>query len=989
MAFSAKQATLPAMRMHESHNESREPTVAIIGGGWAGLQTAQTLKADYGIDCIVFDKWSTVGGTWNEDMRYFGLHTHSPRWNNMYYAEKEFIEYPESGAEPVDPHSPCPNYGGFSNSLVSAREVQQYSESFVRKYKLHIKSHALVKEVRYNSADDLAYLVVQRTNIEDAVEEVYGPFRKVIYSSYSGSIKLPSLAHARAKVEGGPKVLHSMNLKTDVVEEMASKGLKVAVVGAGKSACDTLWTLSAAGVSPENMIWLYRRPYSFLNVEFMWQVPYDYMRCRYRNNRGEKQTVLGLLRGFFASCTLLLCLFSDSLGLWLSFLTGMICEPLTEGAGWCARRLNGSAFKNAAINRKQRDVLSKVTNRIKCEPTRITQNGLKVERLVGEKTLFANKVTMPDSINADVIIFATGYTTGFEALKLVKDGTTVHVHEEPLFEHATLPSFPCIISAANLFVTFGPVRGLLVADYCAKTLERGLLDENYMRVRASRGFFISSATRSFLQSDYSVQKAVLQIGCDLYFSGVINLGSIVEYFFTFFMLFKPSACVRCKSLKSGPLREAAATPSEKKQSVTVSADMSRDASSAETTKCSSRSSISGSSRKSTVDEVDHGDFSGLSHRGYVARLRRITISTFLSYGICSFCVVMTLMNGSAAGNLADKSLDLLQTSIGCWYVFLKPLASILHSFPRLQKLSQHCTRLDFNTAGERMIAKTVIFSVCLTALIKTANRFSLSRTILELLPGCVVALERFYPRKADEVSSPLAGPELRFYDTGYMACVSLVMYGIWGGVAVFSSLQLAKLGSSGSEYCKNRTSRMHAIVFGLFHLILAVRHTIYSYHQLQGRNPWAALDWRQLHRPMCNDLAGEMTDACVSFFTVMSFGLHVVTFFMSVDLLRNSIWGNSWVAGRRTKCYLDIMSVSSAGPFFFTGMLMAAYRSGDVPPQHFSSYCHGVFAGSILPLFLLINWLSEATLLENEEESYAKPLLRRTRDDAATCVNMA
>jgi len=52
--------------------KSAPPTVGIVGGGVAGLQTARALLAK-GFEVTVFESASTVGGVWRENYLNFGL----------------------------------------------------------------------------------------------------------------------------------------------------------------------------------------------------------------------------------------------------------------------------------------------------------------------------------------------------------------------------------------------------------------------------------------------------------------------------------------------------------------------------------------------------------------------------------------------------------------------------------------------------------------------------------------------------------------------------------------------------------------------------------------------------------------------------------------------------------------------------------------------------------------------------------------------------
>ena len=52
-------------------------SLAIIGAGASGLVSAKVLRDD-GFDVTIFERRTSLGGTWSEDMAYLHLRTQQP-----------------------------------------------------------------------------------------------------------------------------------------------------------------------------------------------------------------------------------------------------------------------------------------------------------------------------------------------------------------------------------------------------------------------------------------------------------------------------------------------------------------------------------------------------------------------------------------------------------------------------------------------------------------------------------------------------------------------------------------------------------------------------------------------------------------------------------------------------------------------------------------------------------------------------------------------
>ena len=72
----------------------------------------------------------------------------------------------------------------------------------------------------------------------------------------------------------------------------------------------------------------------------------------------------------------------------------------------------------------------------------------------------------------DVVVYASGYETGFDDIRTVKDGQDVDVRGDPLYHHAVCPNLPSLLVAPTAFYNFGPLRGVTLAQYITYYLSR-------------------------------------------------------------------------------------------------------------------------------------------------------------------------------------------------------------------------------------------------------------------------------------------------------------------------------------------------------------------------------------------------------------------------------------------------------------------------------------------------------------------------------------
>ena len=185
---------------------SNVKTACIIGAGVAGLVTAKALR-EIGVDCMVLERHSAVGGVWTDGYLDYGVQV-----------QKELYEFPEF---PLPQDSP---------QFTPGPILQGYLEDYVRRF-------GIDECLRLN------------TNVE-AVEQADSGFGWDVEFTHSGITEstkfdlvvvcvglysnIPHMPELRGADRFKGRVCHISDLKTtDILT-----GRKVAIVGFGKSATD-------------------------------------------------------------------------------------------------------------------------------------------------------------------------------------------------------------------------------------------------------------------------------------------------------------------------------------------------------------------------------------------------------------------------------------------------------------------------------------------------------------------------------------------------------------------------------------------------------------------------------------------------------------------------------------------------------------------------------------------------------------------------------
>lgn len=340
--------------------------VAIIGGGWAGIQLLQSLR-ERGVNGEIFDKNDEIGGTWHPSMCYHSLTLHAPRWlSSMEVGSAKFPFLIN------DPKLMC--------EKASAKEMWQYILSFANHCGLRPQIHTqcLVLEVHAINPDNgtfpSAELVVK--NLASGQIQKHGPFDLVVFASFSCKPVTPNIDCG--KFTG--KMMHSKDVKREILDDILRRNLAVVVVGASKSGSDMISVFQETNY--HNVVWLMRKPYWFVRYE-----------------KVSSKNYLDILRGVVVILCLVLALVVPAFSLFVLWTIGFVTLPTP---GWIGLHFDPRKFHFGLMDRKQLSYTRRMKPVIG-EPARISKEGL----------ILRDGIVVP----CDVVIWATGYHTGFNDLR--------------------------------------------------------------------------------------------------------------------------------------------------------------------------------------------------------------------------------------------------------------------------------------------------------------------------------------------------------------------------------------------------------------------------------------------------------------------------------------------------------------------------------------------------------------------------------------------
>mmetsp|Transcript_18879 Transcript_18879/g.52727 ORF Transcript_18879/g.52727 Transcript_18879/m.52727 type:complete len:585 (+) Transcript_18879:74-1828(+) len=482
------------LRFREPPSKQR---IAVIGGGWSGLQCAAELR-ELGVHQIkCFERNDGLGGTWHPALRYYKLQIHGCLW------AMTFKDLPFSTCRDI-------NDGKASGELVQdfLNKVGEY-KNLTDYYAFNAEVVEVEQREHSQAKSREAMLVVKNTQTGELRSE--GPFDLVVFASMAAKPRIPQLP-GREKFKG--KIYHSSEFKEEQFNDIVTNRQRAVVVGGNKSACDLALCLQRGGY--DNFHWIYRNPYLFWKYE---------VACHNRS-------LLNKLRALTNFIGVFLTLVSEPLSWWIFFTTGTAVTAAPHDDTPPPR--DWSKFHFGVLCPKQRsDLLSIPKEHIsRGNPQAFTKTGI----MLSDGTV----------VDADVVLFGTGYDSGISNLRLTKGGgehgkqssSTRIGPETTMLDHFIVSDFPVLANASTLMTTWGTLRGVNVAQMAVYHLcVRPFLSETEARCSAERQLFQSSGETALLfDGKTSSIKAILLIHLDLIKRGHVNLLDSIWHMFEFFVL---------------------------------------------------------------------------------------------------------------------------------------------------------------------------------------------------------------------------------------------------------------------------------------------------------------------------------------------------------------------------------------------------------------------------------------------------------------------
>ena len=457
------------------HRDTHDLKIAVIGGGWSGKQCIARLH-ELGVTNISgFDRNDNYGGTWHEKLRYYSVQIHGAMWITGF---KDFAYSTDKDV---------------SDGKVLGEEMKDFLGRFVREKNLQrvYKYNTRVVGIDYSSSDRKATLKLESADGSKTWTE--DNFDLVIYASQASE---PSIPHLPNKEKFNGQIYHTIDFKKEVFDGIISNHKKVVVVGGSKSACDMALCLHRSKY--DNFEWLYRKPYLFWKYEAMF----------------HNRSILNSIRGIVTIVATLLSIVSLQLAGWLLWAGGI---AVTYGK---EKHNNWNKFHFGILCPRQRKDLASIpdTRMIHANPVGYTSTGL--ELAGGE------------SVDADVILWATGCGSGIDKIMLTKDGKPYSIDPDgKMLDHFIFPSFPVLANSTSLWTTFGPVRAVNSAEMAIKHLcIHKYRNEEAMVKSSSWNLSGSNAVSGMLfQSKTNAMETFVKMHLDLILRGHVNILDFVQH----------------------------------------------------------------------------------------------------------------------------------------------------------------------------------------------------------------------------------------------------------------------------------------------------------------------------------------------------------------------------------------------------------------------------------------------------------------------------
>ena len=464
------------------HTPPSSLKIAVIGGGWSGIQIIARLK-ELGVhDITGFEKQDDLGGTWHPSYSYHSIQIHGAMWLTSFH------NYPYN-----------PDDKDANDGKVLGSEARNYVHRFAKH--MDVRQHYLfnskVVTIKYDSAKRTATLVLEGA---DGSRTDSGPFDFVVYASQASE---PNITPIPGASDFKGDILHSLDFKTAQFEKIIREKTKVVVVGGSKAACDLVLCLQRAG--HEYLNWVYRKPYIFFKYENMF----------------HDRSFTSCLRG---TSTL------------VAFVLALVSTKLSAAVFWCSGlfvtygkpHLDLNKYHFGILCPKQRADLSKIPqeNRHRGNPKQYVSDGIELDD--GRK------------IQADCILLGTGCKTGMSKLSFEKDSSSFDLNpNEGLLNHFLVPSFPVFANSTALWTTFGPVRAVNSADMIVYHLcVREKLSETAMQKMTAKqlGGGVDADSGWLFQSKSCAVRVWLTMHLDLMMSGLVDFFDFLWHGFEVFGL---------------------------------------------------------------------------------------------------------------------------------------------------------------------------------------------------------------------------------------------------------------------------------------------------------------------------------------------------------------------------------------------------------------------------------------------------------------------
>jgi hypothetical protein len=335
----------------------------------------------------------------------------------------------------------------------------------------------------------------------------------------AASGRIPPLPGAEAFLG---RQLHTVSYSDAELEDIVRNNRRVVLVGGGKAACDVALSLRRMGY--DNFAWVMRKPYLFYKFEAL------------LHDASPKNK----LRGLTYLATVLFTGVSRRFGAVLHWSSGHLHTLGRPHADFT--RFHGGVLC-ATQRRELRDVPHMIGS-----PAGFEHDGIVLED--GAK------------LGADVVIWATGNSSGIDELRLTKDGEPFPLDPNAkLYNHFVVPDLPVLASSTALWTTFGPMRATNAADLAVYHLAvRKERSQRQMQRAARRQLSRNSLLHSFIWAhDACWLQRWVHFHIDLVRQGITPVEAFFKHALEVFVLSKETP-LRFNLLPSKPFAATARAP---------------------------------------------------------------------------------------------------------------------------------------------------------------------------------------------------------------------------------------------------------------------------------------------------------------------------------------------------------------------------------------------------------------------------------------------